>query len=200
MDGMQQPAAKKGSAMLWIALVLGVLFFAIPIGYLVFRGSLAAMMYKPDWQDFSPAGGGFTIQMPKPPTETVKPQETAAGTAMLHYFWADYGTVGGFGAAYITFPDSIEKKALADQFLEAMAKGAIEKSKTRLVSKDSIMLGQYHGLELVSELEDQQDMILVTRIYWVPPNKAYMIILGGTRSGPINADRVKFFDSFRLTP
>jgi hypothetical protein len=198
--GLSPP--KQGSSLGWIvALVIG-LFVAAPILLYVFRESIALMAYKPNWQELAPPGGNFSILMPKTPTKTEKPQETAVGTATLILYWADYGSVGGFGAGYVRFPTDLDRKVLVDQLLEAMAKGAIEHSKTRLVSQDSIMLGPYHGLELVSEVEGQKEkgLLMVTRIYWMPPRTAYMTIIAGKDSGPIHADRTKFFDSFRITP
>jgi hypothetical protein len=136
--------------------------------------------------------------MPGTPKEATQTVKTAMGDGQSRTFTVDFGNVGAYAASSISLPATAGQTTPTDEMLEAMANGAVTQSKSTLVSKEPISLGQYQGLEVVAAMRGSSKTLLIMRIYWIPPNHACLLLVGGTSGGRLLEDRGTMFESLQI--
>lgn len=151
------------------------------------------------WQEYKSEDESFTVQMPTKPVEEVESKATIMGSIQSHTMAGSMGADGIYVVAYTDFPsDSV--KAPASFVLDGAAQGAVNNSGATMVSKKSISLDAYPGLEVEMTVPSSKvpgGGLAVCRIYWVAP-RIYMMFVGGHEGSEIYRDRARFLDSFKL--
>lgn len=205
-DAGPRDEARSSSNVLLIFVVL-LLFGGISFVYLRnLRGAAAAG--KPAWREFKPANDGFAIRMPGEtvvkerainvpklgpvPGKMMSVELGESGVCMVGYF--DYGRYTGD----FTSADFAEQ---AQDLLDAGADSAVAGVKFTTLSRKSITLDDYQGLELEGkppdEVQGRRPLYMTFRIYLVPP-RLYILSVAGPVTGALYKEKETFFDSFRL--
>ena len=106
---------------------------------------------------------------------------------------------GVYLVAYGDYPIT-SSNVPASTLLNAGADGAIANSGATMVSKKSITLGNYPGIEIEVTMPATKvpgGGKAVFRIYWASP-RLYMLFVGGQDSSGIYENKDKFLDSFKI--
>jgi hypothetical protein len=190
--------AKQGgaNALLWM-LLCGAIAVAAGIGFLWKFNKPTYDSYN--WQEYQSEDKSFSVSMPTKPVETVQSRSTATGQLPMHVMTGRMSQDGFYGVAYADYPVA-SKSMSASTSLDAAAQGAVHHSGAELVSKKSITLDGYPGLELDMNIPEEKvpgGGQAACRIIWVAP-RMYIVCVGGSNSSDIYSTRTKYFDSFKL--
>ena len=203
--GDRRPARASSNAPLIFLLIL--LFGGISF---VYRQNLrgAAVAKEPAWREYKSAPDWFAVQMPGEtavketkinvpkmgpvPGKMMSAELGANGECMVGYF--DYGR-------YLGELSSEDFAEHAQEMLDAGADNVVAGEKFTTLSRKSITLDGYQGLELEGrppgEVRGRGPLYHTFRIYLVPPRLYYLSVVGPV-TGPLYKEKEKFLDSFRL--
>lgn len=189
--------SKNGAtnAVLWT--LLGItLVIALGIGVLWKFGKATSANYA--WQEYKAPDDSFTILMPAKPVESVESLPSPGGQGQMHMVAADMGRQGAYMVGYADYPGNT-KSVSSDTLLDMAANGAVTHSGATLVSKKSITLDGYPGVELeLLPPEGQREKGRgFCRIYWIAP-RIYMTFAGGPDTREGSQSITKFLDSLKL--
>ncbi|HWS88280.1 MAG TPA: ankyrin repeat domain-containing protein [Pyrinomonadaceae bacterium] len=199
----ERPARSSLNAPLFFLLLLLIVGGS---SFIYLRG--AAANKEPAWREYKPAHEGFAVRMPG---ETVVKEMTinvsgmgpvpgklmsaelgANGECAIGYF--DYGRY----TADLTNADFEEH---AQGMLDAGADSVVAGVKFKPLSRKSITLDGYQGLEMEGtppdEVKGRRPLYHTFRIYLVPP-RLYFISVVGPVTGALYKEKETFLDSFRL--
>jgi len=192
------PRAPASSSNATVKIVFAVLAIVALIGVIVAVGARSGgLFYSPEWRTVT--GDGYTVSMPKDPKPSTTSESTAQGMVVIKLLSADFLFSGGFATGSLPLPGT--ERGLRYEtptVLDAMARGGAERAKITVQRRTEITLDGISGLEVEGELSEPKGWPATMRIYFVPPNRAYMTLVVGPRNGPVYADRERFFDSFRI--
>jgi hypothetical protein len=187
--------SKKGGAnvLLW-ALLCGAIAVAAGIGFLWKFNKPAVDNYT--WQEVQAPDNSFSVSMPVKPveaTQNLKPD------LQLHSLTGDMKRDGFYGIAYADYHYDTSKVPVS-LLLDTAAQGSANNTGSQIVSKKSITLSGYPGLE--ADMEVPTSTVpgggrIACRLFWVSP-RMYIVCVGGPESSSVYASRAKFLDSFRL--
>jgi len=153
---------------------------------------------KPVWSKYRDRG--YVIEMPGDLTEeNVNFGEEGHLPIPFHNTVADLGRNGACTVGYADFSNYTFTVPTAE-VLDHAIKGANLKADSTTISKKSISLNGYEGIEV--ELQPSMhkygpNSFAMARFYWIPP-RLYMNMIAGTKPGELYRDRVIFLDSFQL--
>jgi len=143
-------------------------------------------------EPFSPAGGGFSVQMPRTPEDQSKVLETPIGSIKLNLFLCTYGK----WVYMASYADHDKLAGDVEEILDGAREGALKNGNNKLISEESISLEGNPGRDFRMEAPDgmriRVKIILAgTRLYQVgvvtPKNDSY------------SPKVEKYLASFRLT-
>ncbi|MBA2733794.1 MAG: hypothetical protein H0U54_12985 [Acidobacteria bacterium] len=189
------PHTKKNSgtnALLWSLLGVAVVV-AISIAVLWKFGNSASA--SSGWQEYKSQDDSFRVEMPVKPIERINSQMTpTAGELQTHVMMGNQRQ-GVYVIAYTDYPDDT-----VDISFDSAAQEAVENAGGTLVSKKSVSLDGYPGMEI--EMVISPDRIRgggrgICRIYWAAP-RLYFVYIGAAESSDVYNTRTKFLDSFKL--
>jgi hypothetical protein len=191
--------SKNGAtnAVLWTLLGITVVI-GLAIGVLWKFGRATSANYA--WQEYRAPDDSFTILMPARPVESVESLASPGGQGQMHMVMADMGSQGAYMVGYADYPGNT-RNVSSDALLDMAANGAVTHSGATLVSKKSITLDGYPGLELEllpPEGQRAEPGRGYCRIYWIAP-RIYMTFAGGPDSREGSQAITKFLDSFKLS-
>ena len=150
------------------------------------------------WQDFSPPGGRFTVDVPRLPVAGQESVRTSGGEMTLHLFELDRAELRQkFSVQYADYPEALMRKLRsADKALSNASTVDVENIRGTLVSEKTLSLGRYPGRELQIE---NTDTAMKIRLYFVE-RRLYKITTVRPRQTGFSEDDDKFMTSFQLTP
>jgi hypothetical protein len=136
--------------------------------------------------------------MPSNPVESIQDIPTPIGKLKMYMATAEYNRNGALIVGYVDYP-ATSKNVPVQELLDASAQGAVRNSRSTLVSKKSITLDGFQGVEL--ELLPPGNMSAAgrgaARIYWAAP-RMYIMFAAGVKSSDTDESFRRFFDSFSL--
>jgi len=154
---------------------------------------LSAQTQQPQWKTYSYGGDGFSASFPSEPGLQKKNVDTKAGPFELR----SYVVMEDTAALFVGVCDYGDNGADtdADTRLQGAKNGALESSKSHLVSEEKITLGIYRGLKFESESDNAH---FSARIYMVGTTLYQTLVVAPL--GSKYADETRFLDSFQLIP
>jgi len=189
------PHAKKNggmNALLWSLLGVAVIV-AISIAVLWKFDNPASA--NSDWQEYKSQDDSFRVEMPTKPMERVNSKMTpTAGELQTHVMVGNQRN-GVYLVAYTDYSDNT-----TDISFDSAAEDAVENAGGKLVSKKSVSLDGYPGVELEMIISPERlggGGLGVCRIYWAAP-RLYFVYVGGAESSDVYKTRTKFLDSFKV--
>lgn len=135
------------------------------------------------WRLFEPAGAGFSVRMPAPPTVTKSelPLDIVQNTAT-------YATAAQvFEIVWMELPPGIDGNDVFNRNIEAMKAGA---EGVTLESEKEIETGGHKGKEVVFKRADRDH---VARMFWIAP-RYYLLEAGGASP----EQREAYLGSFKI--
>lgn len=198
-------AAKVGVA---VNAAMFLLFGVVPLAYLMsLRGAFAATR-APEWREYKSPQDGFNVQMPGEPVVKEKtinvPNMGAVPGKMAVVNLGDNGScmVGLFDyGRYTGDLTNADFSRLTEQMLDESVKRIETGSKFTTLSRKSITLDGYQGVELEGlppdEVRGSRPMYDTFRVYIVPP-RMYFLSIGGPLTGDLYKQKDKFLNSFQL--
>lgn len=152
-----------------------------------------AMAQAPNWKTYNYPADGFTVSFPSDPEVSASNVPVGSTSYQLRTYLVDLGQ-SGFMIGVCQFGSLVEGKDPND-LLQGGKKGALEESKTHLVSEKKISLGGVPGLEFDAE---NDTMHARARIF-LAGSVLYEVIEAYPIGKPL--DRAEeFLDSFRILP
>lgn len=150
------------------------------------------------WLDFSPAGGRFSIEMPRMPVARQEPVRTSAGEMTLYLFNLDREELGQkYSVQYADYPEALmQQLRSANTVLGNASTVDVENIRGKLVSEKIVSLGRYPGRELQIE---NADIAMRIKLFFVD-RRLYKITVVRPRLPGFSADDDRFMASFHLTP
>ncbi len=156
--------------------------------------SLAIGCSKPEFKEFSPSGGGFTVQMPGTPVE----QKSSPGGIPMTTYSSDERS-GGYAVIYADVPIADnESPAKIQTRLDGSRDGGLKNMGGKFISESQIQLGgKYPGRDIRADVPSKQAYARL-QIFLVH-KRLYSILAMGAKSWVDSPETNKFFDSFALT-
>ncbi len=147
----------------------------------------------PQWRPYSYPADGFSAAFPVQPALEKKTIATSAGSFELRSYQALDGSV----ALIVSVCDYGSQAAGKDPatMLQGAKNGALENTKSHLVSEKKITLGASSGLEYEAENEEAHSTV---RMYLVGTT-LYQVVVVSPLNQPY-AQSTRFLDSFALIP
>jgi len=163
--------------------------FAVCAVVLCFAAALAAQ--TPEWKSYSYPADGFSASFPSQPELQKKDVPTDAGSFQLRSYIAQDGAV----AMFIGVCDYGAQAAGKDpeSLLQGAKNGALQNTKSHLVSEQEITLGVYHGVQFEAESDAAH---FSARVYMVGTTLYQALVV--SQLGKPYPDTARFLDSFQL--
>jgi len=176
MQGMRNP-------------LIGRLILTLALLALVSALTLAAQ--TPEWKSYSYPADGFSASFPVQPELQKKDVPTDAGSFQLR----SYIGVDGAVAMFIGVCDYGAQAAGKDPdtLLQGAKNGALQNSKSHLLSEQKITLGIYHGVQFDAESDAAH---FSARVYMVGTTLYQTLVVYPL--GTPYAGTTRFLDSFQL--
>lgn len=145
------------------------------------------------WKTYSYPADGFSASYPSVPDVQKKDVPTDAGSFELRSYIGTDGDV----AMFVGICDYGSKTAGKDpdELLQGAKNGALENSKSHLLSETKTTFGIYHGLTFEAESDQAH---FSARIYMVGSTLYQTLVVAPL--GKPYADTARFLDSFLLIP
>lgn len=150
------------------------------------------------WKDFASDKGNFRISVPDTPKESSQSVDTAAGKINLTIYTAQVGS-SAYLVSYSDYPEDMMSAADPLKVLDGAMNGAITNFGGKLLTSSDITLNDNPGKEFSADgkVVNAGDGNLRGRIYLVK-NRLYQIIVVGPKDKTVEADVVKYLQSFKL--
>jgi hypothetical protein len=173
-----------------------VLFLGLAAALLATASVLAAP--EPAWKEFTSRDGGFSVRMPKTPTEQTKSLKSPFGPVDVTMFQAISPKDGLlYQVAYNDFPAFLVQLADADDVLKAIPGGVAQGVNGKVLSNDKVKLGDHPGREFEIEVFGGQGVVH-GRAYLVK-DRLYQVMVIAPKDAADSPDINRFLDSFKLT-
>lgn len=151
----------------------------------------AAAAQTADWKTYSYPADGFSASYPSAPEVQKRDVPTDAGSFELRSYIAQVGESALF-VGVCDYGTQVAGKD-PDVMLQGARNGALQNSKSHLVSEKKITLGIYHGIEFESESDAAH---FSARIYMVGTTLYQTLVVAPLANR--YTDTVRFLDSFQL--
>lgn len=176
--------------------LMGLSCFAV-VGTLVFAAVMLSGA-KVAWRDFRPAEGFFTVQMPSEPIahDPMKSQ-VASYTLTKHAYESRVLGQGSTLFVVVEFTPPVTMQGVSiDKLLEAEVDALVQKVNGTIVSKRSINLGGYSGMEF--EMRPPENLALASprsfgRVF-LNSEHEYMMVITGSESSDLLAGKDMFLN------
>jgi hypothetical protein len=149
------------------------------------------------WKTFTSKEGGFSILMPGQPAQKKQTLNTPAGDIDTYFYVTtqDSGKVN-YTVSYVDLPKGVQNMP-PPVMLEAMASGLMGDSRVKVVSGESIKLGDYPGRAFKIEAPDKA--LIMHRAYIVK-QRMYQVVaqVPQAQEKALVGDVERFFNSFKL--
>jgi hypothetical protein len=144
------------------------------------------------WKTYTYTPDGFSVSMPSEPDIAKRNVDTDAGSFELR----SYTSTDGDTAMFVGVCDYGSKTESKDPntLLQGAKKGALENSKSQLVSEKQITFGIYPGLTF----EGENDQIHFTARFYMVGSTLYETLVVYPLGKPY-ANAARFLDSFQMT-
>lgn len=149
----------------------------------------------PDWQTFTGPDGDFTVDMPGNPKAQTQQSKTDKGDITVYMYTVRIGDTD-YIIAYSDYPDELIQTPGVQGFLDEVRNNAVNNTKGKLLSEESIELNGNPGRSLRVESPDgtgiaQARMLLVgTRLY--------QVFAASQKENADSPDIQRFLNSFTL--
>jgi hypothetical protein len=148
----------------------------------------------PTWKPFTPAGGGFEVQLPGTPAEKRQTVRTPLGNGELRIFAVS--TKGGSFAVGVTdFPESAVADTKDDQRLDQARDAAVQQAKMKVRWEKKILVDGMPGRELYLGAEGEKTQMLL--ILAADRNRLLQLLATGDATFLDGPDTSRFLDSFK---
>lgn len=170
-----------------------------PFAVLVGTAALALMLLscrRGEWREFSSVDGRYRVSTPAEPIERRTTNESPFGSIEIRTATVESGE-SILTVSWIDYPESVLRRARADDFLDGARTGVMASSQSTLLWEEPWQVDGNPGRQLELESPDRE---LVNRMrLLVVRNRVYSIsAVTPRRASP--ADAVRFVESFTLTP
>lgn len=149
------------------------------------------------WQSFTPTDGGFSVLMPGQPSQKKQTLNTPAGDINTYFYTStqDGGKIN-YTVSYVDLPKGVEKMS-PPVLLEAMASGLMGDNRVKVLSEQTIQLGDYPGRAFKIEAPDKA--LIMHRAYLVK-QRIYQIAVQvpQAQEKTLTGDVERFFNSFKV--
>jgi hypothetical protein len=146
-----------------------------------------------DWKPYPYPADGFSASFPSAPVAGKQSISTGAGTFELRTYTAEDSSTELIAA--VCDYGAVAQGKDPNTILEGAEKGAVDKSKSHLVSGSKITLGSNQGVAFEAENDSAH---LSARIY-LSGTTLYQLVIASPLNVPY-AGTTKFLDSFQLLP
>jgi hypothetical protein len=170
------------------------LLFILILGVLILS---ACGQTTADWQDFSSTDGKFSVRMPGDPKEESNTITTDSGEITIHLFGVPIGNTD-YIVAYSDYPAELVNSKGSAGILDSARDGAINNTKGKLISDESIELNGFPGKLLVVGSPDGTG-IAQAKIFLVG-NRLYQVFVATEKDSAYTEENLAFLDSFQFTP
>lgn len=147
---------------------------------------------------FASSAGRFSVLAPVSLTEKVEDLDLGHGIHVKMHTFAGERRDVAYIASYVDYPANLVAASSPEEMLDGAVQGQSQQPGARLVSTDSIQLGEYPGRSV--QLEDDSQGYQFTmrlRSYFVG-NRLYQIITVQKRGAPDAKPAQEFLSSFKL--
>lgn len=157
---------------------------------------LIAQSVQSVWKPFSSKDGGFAVLMPGQPTQENRTVKTEIGSIPVRAFSVLRRGEALYAIAYSDFPGSFpQNPGDIDRLLAQVASGFAQGAKGRLVSQQTIRLGNFPGRDIRLQLD--RGLIARGRVF-VVNSRLYQVIVVTGQERNLTKSIEGFFKSFRL--
>ena len=155
---------------------------------------------KREWVTHKSASGGFEVLMPGTPKSSTEETPTAVGSIKLHMYIYEKSNDAAFTAMYSDYPKRLVQMSNPNKILEGAQQGGVSNIKGTLKSEKKIKIGKHPGREFsaLAPTPIGTQMEYTSRVYLVE-NRLYQIAIAASIGKVSDADKKKFFASFKLT-
>jgi hypothetical protein len=161
--------------------------FSRPVATIGLMAILAGSAQAQSWQLVSPAGSGFSIQMPGTPEASTSNISTVIGPVPMHMYMISSAAEAYF-VAYSDFPTNVDVQRCFDGARDsAFANG-------RVYSESNTSLNGYPGRAIVGT----KDGFRATLRMYIANGRFYQVLYLSQGSSSLPQTAVAFFDSFRI--
>jgi NADH dehydrogenase/NADH:ubiquinone oxidoreductase subunit G len=152
-----------------------------------------AAAQAPEWKAYTYASEGFSISLPSAPQQNKDNVVTDAGTIETRSYLVELARA----ALFIGVSDFDKRAAQSDpdKLLQGARDGALQNSKSHLVSEKKLMLGIYPGIEFEGASDEAH---FTARVYLVGTRMYQTLVVAPIGQTYDGASR--FLDSFQLIP
>jgi hypothetical protein len=162
----------------------------------VVRANPPLLIAQSVWKPFSSKDGGFTVLMPGQPTQENRTVKTEVGSIPVQAFSVLRRGEALYAVAYSDFPGNFPQNPRdIDRLLAQVASGFAQGAKGRLVSQQTIGLGNFPGREIRLQLD--RGLIARGRLF-VVNSRLYQVIVVTGQERNLTKSIEGFFKSFRL--
>ncbi|NJR19609.1 MAG: hypothetical protein HC785_30715 [Calothrix sp. CSU_2_0] len=157
-------------------------------------GKCCIIAAAPEWQEFSPDKGKFSILMPNEEIVDMAPEpgEMHEGVKSTKMYLSVHEK-NVFMVSYADFKSDVTQLP-SSELLDSAVEGMLEDGK-KLVSQKNITLGAYSGREV--QFWDETAGITLTGRVFIVKQRMYMLLVGSDRNPQIS-NVSKFLNSFQL--
>ena len=161
---------------------------------LLFSGNAGAQLQMAQpWTSYKPDGGRFSVDMPRPPKETIVQVPTAGGATVPMVEATAATGRASYIVSYVDYPASVTKGAAADVILNQVRNGSASGNTVR--DEQKLKLGRAEGREYA--VVQANGNVAVTRIYW-SRGRLFQLVVDGKAGIEKQPETRKFLESFAL--
>jgi hypothetical protein len=165
--------------------------FTLTVALLALASALTLAAQTPEWKSYSYPADGFSASFPSQPELQKRDVPTDAGSFQLRSYIVEDGAVAMF-VGVCDYGEKVMGKD-PDTLLQGAKNGALQNSKSHLLSEQKITLGIYHGVQFESESDAAH---FSARIYFVGTTLYQTLVV--YQLGSPYAGTTRFLDSFQL--
>jgi hypothetical protein len=164
------------------------------------HASEPVIVAQTQWQKFSPPRSGFTVLMPKQPSEQVNSVDTVFGRITIHTFKVplEQDRVN-YTVSYVELPKEMVQVAPPEALLESLSNAFSQafSREVKLLNQQSLRLGDYPGKEF--KFEGPNQSIVRHRAYLVQQRMYQMTVeTPQAEEETLSTEIENFFNSFQL--
>jgi hypothetical protein len=154
----------------------------------------SASVGQEKWQNFSPAGGRFSISVPAQPIQTKQMVNTAAGQLETHIYQVDQKIIA-YTTMYVDYPASVVEQLEPQTMFNNARDNMLKSQKGQLQGERDVALGNYPGREL--KVKFPNGIFAIARMYLVE-RRLYQTIVTAKPGLETAASINRFLDSMKL--
>lgn len=150
------------------------------------------------WQRYNSDDQTYAVELPTKPAQFVQSQPSPVGDLQVHIMMSDMNDGGAFVVMHSDYPRDFSTVP-AQEMLDASAEGVVEEAQATILSRKSISIDGHPGIELELSVKKLKGAgRTVARVYWVAPQRIYVMIASVPPSSDMDTPLARFFDSLKL--